>query len=385
VARPDTLQLAEWPLDSQAQVATPVVAHVVHVIECLSEGTLTFLTRAMAELDDFGARQTLIISRRPDMPADIAALLPRNIRIVELPPAARSHLGYARELARVLHRYAAEPAPLAVHLHAAEIGLVGRCVLATLRGRAACFYTPHELPLLNPQRRVRRTLTWLTERLAGWLPLAPVGCGVAEARLLARVYGRPAFVLENPIDDAYFEVLHRETQPPAVISVGRTSDHNVPGNFAQLALRFAIDELPAQFMWVGSGDADREALLRAGGVLVTGRMTADRIASLLASAAIYVQTSVWEGVPLSVIRAMAVGLPCVVTDVAAHRDLIVHGKTGFIVRDLDDLERHVRWLLDEPELRQRLGAAARREVQARYARERFRSALRHLYGLGRAR
>ena len=71
--------------------------------------------------------------------------------------------------------------------------------------------------------------------------------------------------------------------------------------------------------------------------------------------------------PVSLMSAMAAGLPCVVTDVASHRDVVIHGKTGFIVRDIDDFDRHVRWLIDEPELRRRLGEAARRECRQRFA------------------
>ncbi|HEU0204384.1 MAG TPA: glycosyltransferase [Burkholderiaceae bacterium] len=387
MARPDTLQIAQPAAEPLAEsVARPRGAmHVVHVTEPLTESVLAFLVRVIAELDDLGLQQTLVFTRRPETSEEVFRLLQHRVRLIELPPATGWHIDFARALTKALQELAAAPGPLAVHLHAANTGLIGRFAIATLRGRAACFYTPHGLPLLNPRRPVARAIAWALERLAGRLPIAPVGYGVGEARVLASVCRRPAFVLEHPIDDVFFEVRHAETTPPVVITTGRAAEHNAPELFAHLALRFEIDESPTSFVWAGGGDVNQEALLRAGGVRVTGRLSPHEIAHALSSAAIYVQTSFWEGMPLSVIHAMAVGLPCVVSNVVGHRDVLVHGKTGFLVRDLEDLERHVRWLLEEPELRQRLGAAARREALSRFSREHFRAALRQLYGVGRTR
>ena len=131
--------------------------------------------------------------------------------------------------------------------------------------------------------------------------------------------------------------------------------------FAQLALRFEIDELPTRFVWIGDGDPTQEARLRAAGVEVTGHIANNEVAEVLGRATVYLQTSVWEGMPVSLMSAMAAGLPCVVADVASHRDVVIHGKSGFIVRDIDDFDRHVRWLIDEPER----APAARRRGAAR--------------------
>ena len=54
MARPDTLQLAQWPSDA-ALPRTATQAHVVHVTQCLSEGPLAFVMRVIAALDDIRA------------------------------------------------------------------------------------------------------------------------------------------------------------------------------------------------------------------------------------------------------------------------------------------------------------------------------------------
>jgi glycosyltransferase involved in cell wall biosynthesis len=381
LARPDTLQLAEWPTPAPVErVALPV--HVVHVIQHLSDGPLAFVMRVVATLDELGFRQSLVSTRADGTaPPDLGAL--RHVAYVEL-PQGETVLAHARNLFRLLHQLTQQSDAVTVHMHATGPGLIERLLLAALPRRAQRLFTPHAMALLNPRRPLLRALHRVVERLAGLLPITPVGRGVGEAQTLARAWRRPAFVLEHPIDDCFFAVEAQPADAPVIICVGRAADHNAPELFAQLALRFEIDELPARFVWIGDGDAAQEARLRASGVQVIGHMATADVAAMLAGATVYLQTSVWEGMPVSLMSAMAAGLPCVVADVTSHRDVVVHGRTGFIVRDLDDFDRHVRWLLDEPELRVRLGEAARRECRQRFAGERFKAALQHLYGTGRA-
>jgi glycosyltransferase involved in cell wall biosynthesis len=356
--------------------------HVVHVVEYLTESALTFLLCAIRALDDIGCRQTLTFARNAEATPGLVRRIPSSVGLIELPDGSRARLDYARGLFRILLELAAQPPQLTVHLHAVRCGIVERVVLARLHGRAACFYTPHAAPLLDPYRPLARASNWVVERIAGRLPIAPVCRSVAEARLLARAWRRAAHTLETPVDDCYFDVVPRPSRLPVIIGVGRAVGRNAPELFAQLALRFEIDERAACFVWVGDGDRRQEKRLRACGVqLRRCAMTCD-LAHLLAGAAVYVQTSVWEGAPLSLMRAMAVGLPCVVTDVGGHRDLVVHGRTGLVARNFDELDRHVRGLLDAPELRHRLGGAARRLAFRRFGRERFAAALQRLYGLG---
>lgn len=363
--------------ENALQAGTP---HVVHVTERLPRGAFRLLLHAIAELDALRCRQTLIVGPASEAPEELAGRLPHSVRLVELPQRRRLGPALARRLLAVLRDCAGEPVPLAVHLHAADAGLLTRLLIATLHGRAACFYTPHGMPQLNPHRPLAKAASRLLEPLAAVLPLCPVGRGMAEARALASAWRRPAVVLDTPVAPLYFDVQRREAQPPVVVGSGRVSAHNAPEAFARLALCCEVDELPVRFVWAGNGDAEGEALLRAGGVHVTGEAGERAIAAWLAKATVYVQTSVWHGTPLSLMQAMAAGVPCVATDVAGHRDLIEHGRNGFVARDADELQRLVRWLLDDTALRQRLGSAAQRALRERCSSERFRHALWHLYG-----
>ena len=75
-----------------------------------------------------------------------------------------------------------------------------------------------------------------------------------------------------------------------------------------------------------------------------------------------------EGLPRSVIEAMAYKTPPVVTDVGGSPELVVHGISGLVVpaRDISAIARAIRRLYDDPELRHRMGAAARERIRTHF-------------------
>jgi phosphatidyl-myo-inositol dimannoside synthase len=75
-----------------------------------------------------------------------------------------------------------------------------------------------------------------------------------------------------------------------------------------------------------------------------------------------------EGFGLAVAEAMAVGLPVVIADMPGVREVIEPGQEGLLVEPLlaTDLASKIRTLLDDPDLRRRMGAAGRRRAEERY-------------------
>ncbi|MHB9117896.1 MAG: glycosyltransferase family 4 protein [Burkholderiales bacterium] len=65
-----------------------------------------------------------------------------------------------------------------------------------------------------------------------------------------------------------------------------------------------------------------------------------------------------EGRPQVMLEAMAAGLPVIASDLAAHRDIVRHGQTGWIATTRDELRQGLDWL-DEPLCNLEAGEAAR--------------------------
>lgn len=89
---------------------------------------------------------------------------------------------------------------------------------------------------------------------------------------------------------------------------------------------------------------------------------------LLASQAIYVLATHFEGMPLALVEAMSAGCACIASDVIGVRGVIEPGVTGLLVPEADAsaLADAIATLLRDPAQAARLGAAAREQALARH-------------------
>ncbi len=359
----------------------PKRTRIVHATECLAAGTLGFLLQATRELARAGVQQVVVFSRRPDTPAQVEMLFDPRVKLVEIAPPGLNYLRYYRDLRAALLRQLSGIANIRVHLHSSKAGFVGRLALVGLRTRPLVFYSPHGLSYLNQQTAVSSKVFNALEWVAAHTNCTLVGCSRSEALLLDRLGGQPAVVLENAVEDSFFRIEPTAGDVPLVVSMGRVCYQKAPELFAAMATQFQIAELPARFVWIGAGDADGEARLRAAGVEVTGWLDRPAVQKLLCEAAVYVQTSRWEGMPLSVLQALAAGVPCVVTNAVGNRDAVRQGITGFVVNHMDEALVCLRRLLEDTGLHQRFSDAARLDAQRRFSPSSFRARLLRLYRL----
>lgn len=88
------------------------------------------------------------------------------------------------------------------------------------------------------------------------------------------------------------------------------------------------------------------------------------VQNILADSDLAILTSRREGLPRSIMEAMAAGKPVIVTDVRGSRDLVDDGRTGFIVKlgDLQGLIKTLKRLISDKNLRFECGSAGRLKV-----------------------
>jgi glycosyltransferase involved in cell wall biosynthesis len=142
------------------------------------------------------------------------------------------------------------------------------------------------------------------------------------------------------------------------------------------AVRRIVDKVPDfKLELVGEG-AERPRLerlrdelgLRAH-VLLSGHC--DDVALRLARADVFFLTSLSEGLPLSLLEAMASALPVIATDVGGNREVVVQGETGLLVPagSAEEVAEAALSLVREPHRAGALGLAGRARVESLFSLE----------------
>jgi glycosyltransferase involved in cell wall biosynthesis len=153
----------------------------------------------------------------------------------------------------------------------------------------------------------------------------------------------------------------------AVAWVGRHTREKDPVTFARAMSDVSLnDDVLGLLAGAGPLLADVRAAAPVGRVRVLGWV--DDPAELLAAADIFVNTSRWEGLPLSVLEAASTGLPLVLTDVPGNRDLSELGVPALLVPAASPsaLAAAIAGLAADPRRRAEMGQEAARIVRAMF-------------------
>jgi glycosyltransferase involved in cell wall biosynthesis len=282
------------------------------------------------------------------------------LRHVRRPIGLRDLAGLV-ELVRLFRR----ERPDIAHLNSSKVGTLGR-IAAVLARVPVRIFTVHGWSF-SPHSGAAETAYRALERLLG--PLAWTICVSAGDRAKAPWLNGRAVVIPNAVDVGAMRAASPDGGPPTIVSVGRLV---LPKAFWALGDAFRALE-PGSFRGVVVGEGPQRSLLEGiPGVELLGMR--DDVADVLTGADIFVLSSLSEGMPISVLEAMAAGLPVVATAVGGLPEVVVEGETGFLVPpdDVGALTRALARLVADCELRRRMGAAGRRRAELLFDVPRFR-------------
>ncbi|NTW98819.1 MAG: glycosyltransferase family 4 protein [Geobacteraceae bacterium] len=209
--------------------------------------------------------------------------------------------------------------------------------------------------------------------------------------------GKDVDVLHNGIDLSVWQqknagrLLREELNIPddgfLVGTVARiTYDKDLP-TFYRVAQEVAAMVPNVTFVIVGDGNGDeleraREEIARRGLqqlVRFTGHRT--DLLNIYPSFDVFLMTSLTEGLPNTLLEAMAMGVPAVSTEVGGIPELLEAGKSGFLapVGDASGLAGHVITLLKDPRLRETCGMFSRKRVEDHFSFDRRVSVMEDYY------
>lgn len=213
------------------------------------------------------------------------------------------------------------------------------------------------------------------------LLLRSVDAVICPSRQLADQLGRSGVsrsrlhVIPNAIavEDWPFRPRRHRADGLRVLYVGRLSpEKNVPALLEACAdLRRRGRALTLEI--AGEGP-HREGLIRQAEELglteaVTFLGLRDDVSELMARCDVFVNPSLTEGMPNTVLEALANGLPVIATDVGATAELVLHEQTGLLIPpgDVPALAEAIARLDDAPDLGQCLAVRGRHHVEDRFS------------------
>jgi glycosyltransferase involved in cell wall biosynthesis len=293
-----------------------------------------------------------------------------SLRHMRRDVGARDLLALA-ELVLLMRRHR----PHVVHASSSKAGVLGR-LAAWLTRAPIRIFTVHGWAF-NAHAGARSRIYALAERIVRPITTLTICVSGSErdAGLAARTCdaGR-SVVIRTGIDAASYPVARPAEGPPAIVAVGRL---RAPKDPVLLVRALALLRGSFHATLVGDGpdrgvvDEEVRGAGLAGSVLLAGER--DDVPEILAASAIFALSSRSEALPVSILEAMAAGLPVVATRVGGVAELVVDGETGLLVPPSDPraLAAALQRLLDEPELRGRLGAAGRTRVEEHFALDSF--------------
>jgi colanic acid/amylovoran biosynthesis glycosyltransferase len=165
---------------------------------------------------------------------------------------------------------------------------------------------------------------------------------------------------------------HRKTSGPVeIVSVGRLvsakGQHVLLAAFRRLVQ--AGHDVRLRLIGDGPGRSSLETAAASDElqdlVAFEGAVGPDRVRCILENADIFALSSFAEGIPVALMEAMAMELPCVSTSIAGIPELIRSEMDGILVppADEDQLAAALARLIEDPDLREQLGRAGRRRVE----------------------
>lgn len=348
-----------------------MIRRVLHVTEASGSGVLSALSSLVSAQLMLEYDVHVLFMTRPDSPDESTlrkAVAGAACRVV--PSAGAGKWAAVRRLRLEAANYAMSIRPQIVHAHSTWAGVATRCWQGLgSTDRRAILYTPHGWSFLRQDvPGIGRVAFLLVESLMALGTGGVIAVSTSESRSAPRGWRSDRVeVLENSLRDLPKDC-RKEGEGcgvPRVVAAGRVVDQKAPWRFGALAQALGGR---AHLIWVGDGPtANKQKWLQDRGVTVTGWKGLEESRRIIQSAAIFVSTSKWEGLPVAVMEAQAMGVPVVATEVQGNRDVIVDGATGLLCRTLDHMQLAVDDLLQHPAKRESFGSLGAQLALSRFS------------------
>ena len=270
--------------------------------------------------------------------------------------------------------------PDLVHCHSAKGGVIGR-VAAFLTGTKSV-YTPHAFSFLSADSAKKSKIFLMLEKIAK-LNSKMLACAESEKELGMKTVGfkeKDAYAWNNAISDIKPEDIKipetLKEDEKFIISIARPSYQKDPLLMVETMKRVNEKHPDVKFYMVGVGYYsplldDMKALISKYNLedvmVLVPWIERNETLGFLQKSLFYITTSRYEGLPIAVLEALALGKAVVSTDVLGNRDCVKDGVNGRLLNaDSDAFAASCCELIENDSLREKMGKASRELFESEF-------------------
>jgi len=306
---------------------------ILHIVEAWGGGIFSFLVDLV---NNTSKDYDIVIAHgmRDETFGNFKDYFDKDIKFIEVKNFRRS-LNPVTDVKAFLEvkKIIKEENPDIVHLHSSKAGFIGRFACDCKKTKV--LYNPHGFSfLMQDVSKIKRYIYLFAEKLAALKKCTIVGCSQGEYEIALKLR-KDAVCISNGVN---IDKLLKETNTLEekkidfnnlkVCTIGRIDNQKNPIMFNSIAENFP----DTKFTWIGEGK-EKEKLVSSN-IKVTGWKNRDEVLKILNENDIFILTSLWEGLPISLLEAMYLKKICIVNDCVGNRDVIKDNKNGFVCKNV---------------------------------------------------
>ena len=314
---------------------------LLYIVEAMGGGVFTYIVGLTNELVDY-FEIYIAYAVRPQTPIDFRDKFDKRIHFIEVKNFTRS-ISLTKDIKAFfeIRKIAGNIKPDIIHLHSSKAGVIGRWAFDGKK--TPLFYTPHGYSFLMTNYSLLKRMAFrFIETVSAKRNCMVISCSEGEHHETLKLTVNATYV-ENGINTKELQVLmdrnrnlEIKDEQFTIFTLGRICYQKNPKLFNQIA-----EAMPdVKFVWIGDGEMKKE--LKASNIEITGWEEREEAVKNSLQAHVFMLTSLWEGLPMSLLEAMYMKKICIVSDVIGNRDVVKNGANGFLCDCLDDYVKAIR-------------------------------------------
>ncbi|MCK5016998.1 MAG: glycosyltransferase family 4 protein [Candidatus Peribacteraceae bacterium] len=238
-------------------------------------------------------------------------------------------------------------------------------------GRPECVWLRNLLKITNPE--IKHVITFYG--FFGYGPYLPASKILArDADIVTAVSkktkdeveeacGVDCRVIYDGVDTKFYAPKEHNNERLRILYVGGLQERKRPEYVAQMASKFP----QCDFIIHGGGGLQkdlRKMAKKVNNLFIDGKfLSFEELRKLYTTSDIFFFPSIHEGFSNVMLEAAACGLPLVCSNASSFPEFIDHEKNGFLANDFEEMETHIRYLIENESVRKEMGRNSRKRAE----------------------